>query len=102
MMDLRRFRNAIAILRSIDEDEFVRATKADGLWRPFRDDPVGFFVKLDDAKSEALWAIVEARQPKHDMFDARSKGGLARAANLTPERRREISQAGGKARWGNQ
>lgn len=29
------------------------------------------------------------------------KGGVARAANLSPEKRREIAQLAAKARWGN-
>ncbi len=29
------------------------------------------------------------------------KGGKARAAKLTPERRKEIAQQAAKARWGN-
>lgn len=28
------------------------------------------------------------------------KGGVARAANLSPEKRREIAQAAARARWG--
>lgn len=59
-----RFRNAIAILNSIDGDEFERATALGlGWWRRFRAEPALTFLQLDAPKAEALWRLVEARQP---------------------------------------
>ena len=60
-----RFRNALCILRSIDGDEFMAATGVDGArwWPRFRDDPARTFLQLDDDMAEAVWRIVEGRQP---------------------------------------
>lgn len=55
----------------------------------------------------ALDAPVPCKLPSRDATDmagvriARSKGGTARAAALTPERRAEIARRGAAARWGN-
>lgn len=62
----RRFRNAIAILHSIDKGEFERATDflGEAWWRSFRDNPAATFLRLDGSKAEAIWRLVESRQPK--------------------------------------
>lgn len=61
----RRFRNSLAILHSIDKVEFDRATDLDeARWRSFRDDPAAAFLRLDGVRAEAIWRLIEARQPK--------------------------------------
>lgn len=63
-VECRRFRNAIAILRAIDQPDFNRATGLDeGVWwRNFREDPSGMFLRLKDWQAEAIWKIIESRQ----------------------------------------
>lgn len=67
-MDYRRFRNALCILRSIDEAEFSQATGlGEARWRSFREDPVRDFIRLEAVKAEAIWRLIEARQPKMEL-----------------------------------
>jgi len=58
------FRNAICILRSIDGWELYPAISAERA-RKFMADPVGFFLRADDATAEAIWRVVESRLPPH-------------------------------------
>lgn len=61
----RRFRNALAILHSIDEREYERATGLGEVsWRRFRENPAAEFVRIDNGRAEAIWRLIEARQPK--------------------------------------
>lgn len=60
----RRFRNSLAILHSINKGEFERATDFDeARWRTFRENPAMAFLSLDGNKAEAIWRLIEARQP---------------------------------------
>ena len=61
--ECRRFRNAIALLRAIDQPDFDLATDLNETWwRNFREDPSGTFLRLKDWQAEAIWKIVESRQ----------------------------------------
>jgi len=71
-MDLARFSNALRILRSIDGPELDRAAAfcevgaslaLHGARYRFSDDPVRFFLKADDQSQDAIWRIIEKRQP---------------------------------------
>jgi hypothetical protein len=76
-MNAAKFREAIHILLNFSFDELADAgvlnrwpdgTPAEGGsdWKRFNDD-LGFFIlKLPDDRLEALWKMVEARQPKRD------------------------------------
>lgn len=54
-------------------------------------------VTLDDALIAFLVTFADGT----DRAAAGRKGGAARAEALTPERRKEIAQAGAQARWGD-
>lgn len=68
-MERSRFRNALAILRSIDHHELVdvgvipAGPRGYGLWDSFTRDPIRFYLKLDDEREAKLWALIESRQP---------------------------------------
>ena len=69
MSDLARdrFMNALRILHSIDRGELEDALGycLDILaWRDFRGNPSRFLMIADDAKVDAIWGIIERRQPK--------------------------------------
>ena len=54
----KAWRNIWCILRSLDRHEI----ECDSLdWPRFRDDPHAYFVRCDDATSDAIWAAVERR-----------------------------------------
>ena len=60
--DLRKFRNQLAILNSIDEDDFMRATGLDEIrWRSFRENPWRMFLTLSDTAANGLWLVIERR-----------------------------------------
>ena len=61
---LRRFTNAVRIMRSIDEFELSDEGAISSLsqWRLFRSDPFGFLIHADDSTAAKIWAIVERRQ----------------------------------------
>jgi len=73
-MNAAQFRNILVTLMNIDMDELVSAgviaegnfDNGGGSWRRFNDEPLIFVAKLDDTRLEALWKLVEARQPKAD------------------------------------
>lgn len=66
-VDLDRFHNALRILYSIDKDQLIDAIgRASALtyWEEFRDNPHRTFLKMPDKDVEALWILIESRQPK--------------------------------------
>ena len=70
-----------------------------GQWRPA--DPVACAVHVGRLATGEIRETFEAPRRQDPVGDSRraSEGGKARAANLTPERRREIAVAGADARW---
>jgi hypothetical protein len=64
-MNRHDLRNCLCVLHSIDMHELVRAgviRDGDGkAWQAFASNPERFFLRLDDARAEALWGLV-ARQ----------------------------------------
>jgi hypothetical protein len=67
-MTFREFNNALRIMRSIDEYEFMAAVYPGGAdnqafkrWELFRDNPHDFFIRADDTAASGLWSIVEKR-----------------------------------------
>ena len=71
-----------------------------GQWRPA--DPVACAVHVGRLATGDIQETSEAPRRQDPVGDSRraSEGGKARAASLTPERRREIAAAGAGARWG--
>lgn len=57
------FRNMFAILHNLDRDELAGVVTSDDSWRSFNDEPTRFILKLDDARLDALYALVQKRQP---------------------------------------
>lgn len=70
-----------------------------GQWRPA--DPVACAVHVGRLATGEIEETHEAPRRQDPVEDSRraSEGGKARAASLTPERRREIAAAGASARW---
>ncbi|EHK57667.1 hypothetical protein [Allomesorhizobium alhagi] len=66
-MTPHRFHNGLRILLNLDRIELVDAgvlRRGDhAAWETFCGDPYRFFIRVDDAKREALWKLIEARQP---------------------------------------
>jgi hypothetical protein len=64
-MNRHDFRNAICCLHHIDAHQLVASgiiRDGDGkAWQRFASNPEAFFLRLDDARAEALWGLV-ARQ----------------------------------------
>jgi hypothetical protein len=66
-----RFHNALRILRSIDHAELIEANAYPGLtgeqiekeWASFRDHPYRYFIACEDETAQAIWRIIEGRQP---------------------------------------
>lgn len=62
------FRNAFAILHNIDrselEDAGIILRRNDTAWTRFNNNLTTFVLKLDDDKLDALYALVQARQPE--------------------------------------
>lgn len=66
-----RFRNACMILMNIDLDELEKAGvitpgATGSSWERFNRDPLMFIAKLPDDRYAALYALIEARQPKRE------------------------------------
>lgn len=66
----RRFFNACSILMNIDAHELedagiiAKGSRGGNDWERFSRDPVYFIAKLDDAKRDALWNLIDRRQPR--------------------------------------
>lgn len=81
--DLRKFRNQLAILNSIDGDEFMRATGLDEIrWRGFRENPWRVFLTLSDTSANGLWLVIERKSsppvvpvPRRTVQEAINGGG---------------------------
>lgn len=62
------FRNTFAILHNIAmwdlENAGIIRKDDESKWRRFNDDLTTFVLKLDDARLDALYALVQARQPE--------------------------------------
>jgi hypothetical protein len=71
-----------------------------GQWRPA--DPVACAVHVGRIATGEIEETYEAPRRPDPVQDSRraSDGGKARAASLTPERRREIAASGAGSRWG--
>lgn len=65
------FRNMFAILHNLDRWELEGVVTDDRSWDRYNDDLTTFVLKLDDARLDALWGLVQARQPE------RYRGGRA-------------------------
>lgn len=65
-MTLSEFLNALRILRSIDRFELadVGIQLKDGDWCDFRDSPFRWLCLASVQDAEAIWSIVQRRQPK--------------------------------------
>jgi hypothetical protein len=57
-----KFRNTFAILHNLDTDDLAFLTAEQRL--AFFKDPVQAILKLDDARLDALYALVESKQPE--------------------------------------
>jgi len=64
--------------------------------------PLAGFEKLDLCPKCATELTVWLTTRKREKQPQKAAGGLKRAANLTPERRLEISRKATEARWGKQ
>lgn len=64
--EFRRFHNALRILIHFNFDDLRAAGVLDDLteFRRFDDDPYRFFIRADDARADALWALIQSRQPE--------------------------------------
>jgi hypothetical protein len=71
------FHNALRIMLNIDRDELVKAGVvpdivahpekhfvADEAWRQFNDSPYRFFIRIPTGQAQALWKLIESRQPQ--------------------------------------
>ena len=72
-MTLAEFHNALRVFCNIDYAEFADAirefTDDDYLadeWTGFRNNPWRWFIKASDGQAEALFKIIESRQPKEE------------------------------------
>lgn len=67
--DLSGFHNALRIMRSIDMRELVAAGAIEPHdateWSAFSKNPYDWLIRASDRRAEALWSIIEARQPRH-------------------------------------
>lgn len=57
------FRNTFAILHNLGREELAGIVTSDTSWTRFNNDLTTFVLKLDDAKLDALYALVRSRQP---------------------------------------
>ena len=57
------FRNMFAILHNLDRWELDGVVTDDRSWDRYNDDLTTFVLKLDDARLDALYALVQERQP---------------------------------------
>lgn len=68
----RKFYNACLILINLDMDELVGAgvievgnlDRGGSSWKRFTDDPLVFIAKIGDKQRDALWGLIQSRQPK--------------------------------------
>lgn len=65
-MKLRRFLNALRILRSIDRHEVGWMPEI--LWQRFNDDPFETLLRLDDDMAAKVFAVVKKRQTEPKRF----------------------------------
>jgi len=76
-MTARKFRNAIAIILNLDFDELADAgvlrrhpdgmpTQGGSDWHRLNSDLGMFVLKLPTERLEALWSMIEARQPREE------------------------------------
>jgi hypothetical protein len=67
-MTHHQFLNAIKILHSIDMHELVEAgamQHGDGAtWQAFRSNPCKWLIRADDKTADAIYGIIERRQPR--------------------------------------
>lgn len=71
-----------------------------GQWRPA--DPIACAMHVGKVATGEIEEVREAPAPKMPLAKRKvraRKGGLVRAASLTPERRNEIAAASARARW---
>lgn len=54
-MTRNEFRNALNFIRFINKDELG----SPDWWPYFRDNPIGYFLRCDDANAAIIWAVVE-------------------------------------------
>lgn len=59
MMELAEFHNTIRKLYNVDHHVIPWMSDAD--WPKFRDDPVRFFIRADDATADRLWDLIKPR-----------------------------------------
>jgi hypothetical protein len=70
MIDQRRFINACRILMNLDKDVLedagvIKPNQVGGSdWTRFNKDILMFIVKLPDERFEAIWHLIEERQPQ--------------------------------------
>lgn len=57
------FRNIFAILHNLDRWELEGVVTDDRSWDRYNDDLTTFVLKLDDARLDKLYALVQERQP---------------------------------------
>lgn len=57
------FRNMFAILHNLDRWELDGVVTDDRSWDRYNDDLTTFVLKLDDARLDKLYALVQGRQP---------------------------------------
>jgi len=81
--DQHRFHNGLRILANTDHEDLKTLT--DGEWIRFQRDPFRYFISASDAHKDAIWALIESRQPRRDdllaelqMQNVRLDGTLAR------------------------
>ena len=75
-LGLRRFLNALKIMRSIDEFELSDAGAIKSLveWRRFRADPYGFLLHADDDRAHRSWLSDHGcRWRSRDLFKSRRR-----------------------------
>ena len=74
-LDARKFRNTCALMCNIDKDELETANviKLGAVggsdWTRFNRDPLLFILKLPDGRFQALWELLESKQP-NDMKES--------------------------------
>ncbi len=64
--EFRRFHNALRTLVNLDASELIAAGVIDEPtgFRRFEDDPYRWFIRANDARAAALWALIQSRQPE--------------------------------------
>jgi hypothetical protein len=68
--DAEKFHNNCRILFNLDIHDFIdfgvieNNNVGHSLWIDFSADPLKVMLRMGDAKYDALWALIESRQPK--------------------------------------